>query len=152
GKLVVYDPPEGDLRGAWRTFLTAMLSLAEVQSYCRMSDDRLAVIPVMRKGDELGLFILNPTRKAISADIIFPCNVEVSDLAATLSASPSAAAAGAAPAANRFSLDVPPCGILPIGVRGLGGQLQSQNQSQNQNQSQFSSQAQGPSSERPAWS
>ncbi|HUP57101.1 MAG TPA: DUF4350 domain-containing protein [Bdellovibrionota bacterium] len=126
GKLVVYDPPEGmllaserDLRGAWRTFLTAMLSLAEVQSYCRMSDDRLAVIPVRRKGSELGLFILNPTRRPISADIIFPTNVEVTDLAAALAAGTGAAPPQAPPAAHRFSLDVPPCGILPLGVKGL---------------------------------
>jgi hypothetical protein len=128
GKVIVYDPPEGvvlsgekDIRGAWRTFLTAMLSLAEVQAYCRLSDDRLSVIPVKRKGNELGLFVMNPTRRPIAADIIFPCDVEVTDLASTLAAGPGSTVPknSETTAANRFSLDVPPCGILPLGVKGL---------------------------------
>ncbi|MGK5083360.1 hypothetical protein WDW37_08630 [Bdellovibrionota bacterium FG-1] len=131
GKLIIYDLPEnlsmsGETLSSWRTFLTAILSVAEVQSYCRMSDSRLAMIPLEKKGQGLGLFILNSTRRAVSADILFPEDVVVSDLAVALASAQwdgsglnRAAQVEAAPA-SRFSLDVPPCGILPLAVDGLG--------------------------------
>lgn len=127
GKLIIYDLPEnlsmaGEALSSWQTFLTAILSVAEVQGYCRMSDSRLAIIPLEKKGQGLGLFVLNGTRRPVAADIIFQEDVSVSDLAMALagSAHGRGAAGRAKPTpASRFSLDVPPCGILPLAVDGL---------------------------------
>ena len=124
GKLIVYDVPlrggkVEDLRSAAQSFLAAVLSLAEVQGYCRLSDDRLTVIPVRRPSNELGLFILNPTRRTLTADVIFPTEVEVTDMALAIQKTDPSASSKPASVAARFALDVPPCGILPLGVRGL---------------------------------
>jgi hypothetical protein len=127
GKLVVYDLPEnlsmaGEALSSWQTFLTAVLSVAEVQGYCRLSDSRLGVIPLEMRGRGLGLFVLNGTRRPVSADILFQEDVSVSDLARTLAAAhgPHVSTASRPAPANRFSLDVPPCGVLPLAVDGAG--------------------------------
>ena len=126
GKLIIYDLPEnlsmaGEALSSWQTFLTAVLSVAEVQGYCRLSDSRLSVIPLEKKGRGLGLFVLNGTRRPVSADILFQEDVTVSDLARALSSQhgPSAPNAARPAPASRFSLDVPPCGILPLAVDGM---------------------------------
>jgi hypothetical protein len=128
GKLIIYDLPEnlsmaGEALSSWQTFLTAVLSVSEVQGYCRMSDSRLGLIPLEKKGQGLGLFVLNSTRRPVAADIIFQEEVSVSDLAVALSqGGQNSAAAKARPRptpASRFSLDVPPCGILPLAVDGI---------------------------------
>ncbi len=124
GKLVVYDAMTeyGDSRGdsaqQWQHFLTSILSLAEIQAYCRLSDSRLGVIPLERQGKGLGLFVLNPTGRAVAADIIFPSEVEVSDLALALSSrrASSQHGDGARLPASRFALEVPPSGILSLSV------------------------------------
>ena len=120
GKLIIYDLPENlpmnaESATSWQTFLTAILSVAEVQGYCRLSDGRLGIIPLEKRGGGLGLFVMNDARKQVTADIVFPLEVEVSDLAVSLSAKKS----GPRPIpSNRFSLEVPPCGILPLAVDG----------------------------------
>jgi hypothetical protein len=138
GKIIVFDLPgsqsgtvsvlHGETLSAWQTFLTAVLSVAEVQGYCRVSDSRLSVIPLQLKGSGLGLFVLNGTRRQVTADLIFPGEVSVSDLAQALEARARAEAGAPAstPAegplpASRLPLEVPPCGILPLAVDGLGG-------------------------------
>ena len=123
GKLIVYDLPEGatfqkESLAAWQTFLTAILSVAEVQGYCRLSDSRLAVIPMEKRGGGLGVFVLNGSRRQVSGDLIFAGSVSVSDLAVALSA--QAGHGGGSTPANRFSLEVPPCGIFPLAVDGIG--------------------------------
>lgn len=123
GKLIIYDMPEGigfqkESLASWQTFLTAILSVAEVQSYCRLSDGRLAVVPMEKRGGGLGVFVLNGSRRKVSGDLIFAGAVTVSDLAVALSA--QAGRGGGSTPANRFSLEVPPCGIFPLAVDGLG--------------------------------
>jgi hypothetical protein len=124
GKLVVYDAGE-DLQGRggslerWQHFLTSILSLAEIQAYCRLSDSRLNLIPLERQGKGLGLFILNPTGRSVTADIVFPNEVEVSDLALALNSRASRRTEhgdGARLPAARFALEVPPSGILSLSV------------------------------------
>ncbi len=154
GKLVVYEVPQAGVANAdqWKNFLTSMISLAEIQPHCRLSDSRLDAIPLEitsetasrfggqmggdSKGTFLGLFILNPSPRPVTADILFPTDVEVSDLATALStssrsetATAHAQAQGQKPAqvqdrpreslpAHRFSLEVPPCGVLSLCVEG----------------------------------
>ncbi|MCM2278219.1 MAG: DUF4350 domain-containing protein [Oligoflexia bacterium] len=132
GKLIVHELPGGisnsqEELAAWQTFLTALLSLAEIEGYCKVSDSRLAVIPMERKGRELGIFVMNGTRRAVSGDVVFGGKVVVSDLAVAISATsqglaPASGPGSASPSSvpsNRFSLDVPPCGFLPLAVNGL---------------------------------
>ncbi len=135
GKWVLYDVPDsasakGEMLAAWQRFLSSILSLAEIEAYCKLSDSRLFVVPFERKDDSLAVFILNGTRRAVTADLIFSKNVRIGDLGVTFSSNsyeseriPSAAKnreeASPVESASRFSLDVPPLGILPLTVEGL---------------------------------
>lgn len=135
GKLVLYDLPEGgDASVSWKQFVGALLGVANVEPYCQVADGRLSVVPLRRRQDDLALFVLNPFRRTVSADIWFPSEVRVSDLAQGLPQQHEAATSSLtvgevdftdiAPPATRFSLDVPAHGILPLGIRGGGGDAQ----------------------------
>jgi hypothetical protein len=129
GQVVLYDIPEtdptADLSGReWEAFLSAMLALAEVQEPCRVSDSRLMLIPLERQDRSVGLFVLNGTLRRVSGDILFANSVTVSDLATEVTSAQRGIVSepGDRPtaAARRFSLDVPPCGILPLAVDRVG--------------------------------
>lgn len=131
GQIVLYDMPsdlklEGQALEDWRTFMRAMFSLAQVQPICSITDGRLNVIPLTRKNGGLGVFVLNGTGRSVSADLVFSTDVTVSDLALSLAARDGAAASNEpverpkVKPSNRFSLDVPPCGVLPIAADGVG--------------------------------
>lgn len=137
GKLVVYDVPDrfslkGEHISAWQTFLTAILSLSEIESLCKVSDSRLSVIPIERNQTNLAVFILNGTRRQIVADIFFPTDVQIEDLGAVLSRAATKLSSqgksrallesenhSVTPRANRYTLEVPPFGVLPLAVEGL---------------------------------
>jgi len=131
GKLVVYDLPDslsfkGEPAAAWQQFLTSILSLAEVESHCRLTDSRLLVVPFERKKEGLAVFVLNGTRRPVTADILFPTDVEIGDLGNALSkgnfdheAVPKSSSSAPAEKDHRFSLEVPPLGVLPLAVDGL---------------------------------
>ena len=93
-----------------------------------------------RREGGLGLFVLNGTGRSVSADLLFPVDVTVSDLASAIHSkqkafeSPlatleQALAEKRVPGAislnddraqsQRFHLEVPPSGVLPIAVDGL---------------------------------
>lgn len=121
GKLIVYEVPEFAASGGklqahagWQTFLTSVLSVAEVKSYCSVSNSRLNVIPMEKKNGGFGLFILNGSNRPIAGDLQFGGDVIVSDLAASFTGDRSNQA-NAVPS-NRFALEVPPCGILPVAI------------------------------------
>lgn len=124
GKLIVYDLPEGvaargEALSSWQTFLASVLSVAGLQSYCNVSDGRLKVIPLEKSGGGLGLFILNGTGRPVAADLLFQGEVSVSDLSLSFVNERAQDRPDVVPA-NRFALEVPPCGILPIAVDGIG--------------------------------
>jgi hypothetical protein len=126
GKMIVYDVPgdfltKGEPLSSWQSFLNAVLMIAEIENYCRMSDSRLTVIPFERKDHSLAVFVLNGTRRTVNADLIFPVNVQVGDLGVVLSEKQEVIRADVEPMAqaNRFSLEVPPFGVLPLSVHGL---------------------------------
>lgn len=139
GKLIVYDVPSNssvqtEVLSSWQSFLNAVLSIAEVENYCRLSDGRLSMIPFELKGEEVGIVILNGNRRQITADLIFPNPVRIKDLGFSLAnaqaAEPLLELAGEnrsteqaleaeMPPLQKFSLEVPPFGILPLRVEGL---------------------------------
>ncbi|MGZ3697574.1 MAG: hypothetical protein ACXVCH_05730 [Bdellovibrionota bacterium] len=125
GKMIIYDLPESTATdatiGAWQAFVAAVLSVADIENYCRLSDGRLAVIPLQKRGEGLAAFVLNGTRRQVTADILFSTKVQVSDLAVALTAAPASVLdQGSLPApSTRFSLEVPPFGILPLAVDGI---------------------------------
>jgi hypothetical protein len=122
GSLLLFDLPDGDAAAnaeSWRTFLGSVLSLAEIQSHCSVSDGRLGVIPMEKRDGRLGLFIMNGTSRPVAADLMFPQEVCVSDLTASFTPNAAAQAAKMVPA-NRFALEVPPSGILPIAISDGG--------------------------------
>ncbi|MGE0615292.1 MAG: hypothetical protein AB7P04_06605 [Bacteriovoracia bacterium] len=116
-----------DASQAWTVFFKSMLALAEIEPVCRLSDHRLATIPLSRKAGEgrgTGLFVLNGSSRNVAADLIFSAPVLISDLAVILSApltqsGPPRSASAAGEPGDRFSLEVPPCGLLPLAVEGL---------------------------------
>jgi len=116
GKLVLFEVPD-KTSAPWGAFVGSMLALAEVEGHCRMSDSRLNVIPLEKPDAQLGVFILNETRRHVAADIIFPNAVAVSDFAGWFSADAAVGAAETDPVvANRFSLEAAPCGVLSLAV------------------------------------
>ena len=121
GKLILFDPPEStrteDLESV-NSFVASVLAVANLSKYCSSSDSRLNLIPLEKRDGGIGLFILNGTTRKVTADLLFDGEVTVSDLAASF-----AAARGGQEQvvpSVRFSLEVPPCGILPLAVDGLG--------------------------------
>ncbi len=125
GKLIVYDILDSaSLRGeplsAWQVFLNAILSIAEVESYCQLSDPRLKVIPLEVESDRLATFILNGSRRPVTADMVYSREVQVGDLGqALVNESHSEPEMDAVAPGHRFTLDVPPFGVLPLVVEGF---------------------------------
>lgn len=131
GKLIVYDLPEGlgrgnyapmhgELAGAWQRFLTGVMAISGVQEIShvtgRVSDPKLTLIPVAKKDGGYGIFILNGTSRPVSGDLLFAQEVLVSDLARSFSTKRGARGEAPAVPAKRFALEVPPFGVLPLGI------------------------------------
>jgi hypothetical protein len=104
----------------WKAFIDSVFSVAGIQPYCSVSDSRLSIIPLEKRGGGLGLFVLNGSRRKVAGDIIFQQPVSVSDLSVALSAveGPIGGMPAETPALPRFSLEVPACGIFPLAVDG----------------------------------
>jgi hypothetical protein len=116
GSVVVYDPPiDGDgAHSAWKSFLDSLISFSEIQPSIRFSDRRLDALTLDHSGgDGKAVFILNGTGRKIEADVFFDRSAEVVDLSLLLDGGSSVL--NSEPA-RRFHLNVPPCGILPLGV------------------------------------
>ena len=135
GKLVVYDVldqlilKDGPLL-VLQNFINTVLSIAEVENSCRLGDSRLCQVTFEQKNHGIAVFVLNGSRRQVSADLLFKHNVRISDLGSVFS-SQSASLAQSPPVedahppvepANRFSLDVPPFGVLPLSIEGLSFQ------------------------------
>ncbi len=125
GKLIVYDTLDttslkGEPLSAWQVFLNAILSIAEIENYCQLSDPRLKVIPLEVEGDRLATFILNGSRRPVTADMVYSREVQVGDLGqALVNDSQSEPNLDAVAPGHRFTLDVPPFGVLPLVVEGF---------------------------------
>ncbi len=133
GRLVIYDAlsslsTQGEPLASWRTFVQAILSIAEVDRFCTASHDQLSIIPLEREGDSLAIFILNPCRMKLTVDLTFSSDVRVKDLGVILSRKKGAALSSSLvlPAedqdqvcAKQFSIEIPPLGVLPLLVEGV---------------------------------
>ncbi len=131
GRLIVYELPENispsmiaerqpipsESLAAWQAFLTSILAVAGVQPLCNTSDGRLRTIALEKRDGGVGLFVMNGTGRAVAGDLFFPNQVSVSDLMVREKRTERVAPA------NRFALEVPPRGVLPISVDGLSSQL-----------------------------
>ena len=113
GKLILFEMPDNVGEGQLETFVTASLAVAEVEIQCALSERRAEFIPLSRRDQGYALFLLNGTRQKVVSDLIFSQDVSVSDLAASLT---TANKPTQALPANRFSLEIPICGILPLAV------------------------------------
>lgn len=123
GQVVLYEVPENaassDSHRSWQIFAESILSMAGVESQCSISDSRLKLMLLTKPSSDQALFIMNSSNRAVTADIIFTGEVTVSDLAGSFGSEKNQGATSTA-RANRFSLEVPPFGILPLSVEGLG--------------------------------
>ncbi len=125
GKLVVYDVPEsafltGEPLVSCQNFLNTILSISEIETYCKLSNNGLFMIPFEKKRGDLAIFVLNGTKTHVPSDIIFSTPVQISDLGlAFLDGVSASGSEEKVLPANRFSLEVPPYGVLPLTVEGL---------------------------------
>ncbi len=112
-----------------KVFVSRLLGmgLKSTARWCTFSDSRLKIVTLSARDTtrhRTALFVLNPTGQAIKADMLFIRNVKVGDLASTLTSDTpfgtiSKVSDELKPqggAGRRFSLDVPPCGILPLWI------------------------------------
>jgi len=129
GKIVVYDLPETELGASseftvrWKQFVEGTLSLADVHVPCQIGDPRISTVALQNDlgmDSELALFVLNSSSRVVTADLHFSKQVTVRDFAATMKARIEGArgieAPPAADPANRFTLEIPPSGILPLSI------------------------------------
>ncbi|MFZ9595728.1 MAG: hypothetical protein ACO3A2_06575 [Bdellovibrionia bacterium] len=147
-KLIIYDPlrstsvtsplensklsnppskPSQSL-SALQTFIDSVIAVSDLNTFYRLSDGRLMVIPFEKKSGGLALFVLNSTQRQVSADVMFPSDVQIEDLGISLAGSdsdlelfkephPTAESLDAVIAVtHRFSIDVPAFGILSFGI------------------------------------
>ena len=118
--MVLYDLPEENLEKSelvtsWNKFVTAMISLADVEEVCRLSDSRLDYVAhkkALGQGEGTHLFVMNPTTRTISADLIFKQAVTLFDAANTEGHSKLKPM-------KQFQMTVPPRGVVPLIVQGL---------------------------------
>ncbi len=126
GKIVVFEPTTH--ASEWKQFVASMLSLSQATPEMGVSDPRIDLVCLKRGlqsgSGRAGVFIFNATRTSIAAEVRFENEVTVADLSAVLSR--ETARAPQEPdddqnaESNRFELEAPPCGVLPISVAGLG--------------------------------
>ena len=128
GRLIVFDSgttstaeQESALGSPLAVFTQAILSLSEIDPYCRLSDSRLESLTLKNRSGDLAVFVMNVGRRAVTADILFPMSVEVQDLAIVFSAAPQEASQPETRVepSSRFSLEAPPFGVLPLAVSGM---------------------------------
>lgn len=117
GKVIVYDLQSAN--GDWSPFVSSLLGLAGVQTHCSISDSRVQTLWLEKERGGVGMFVLNATNQPLTADIQFSNEVSISDLASSLWAHP-ANRDSSTTLSSRFSLEVPPFGVLPMSVDGLG--------------------------------
>lgn len=121
GKLLIYDIPDAALTQElnspeWQSFVESILSVADIQSECQVSDGRISLVPLERTDRSIGLFVLNASRRPVAVDLIFGVNVSIADLTAETKGSRE----DRIPPAKRFALEVPSCGVLPLAVDRVG--------------------------------
>lgn len=119
GYLVAYDLPlEGksqiEVEEDWQRFSEALLALSQLEKYCQVGDRRLMTIRHTRSDGGEAVFILNGTDQSVSTDMIFPCEVEISNLMAVLNGEPIKKEG--AHRTSRFKVDIPPFGVLPFAI------------------------------------
>ncbi|MFN7685370.1 MAG: hypothetical protein ACK5QT_08165 [Oligoflexia bacterium] len=120
GKLVIYDShalEKAESTESAQQFVHALLGLAAIKNPCATSDSRLEVIALERRGGGRGVFVLNPSSRAVEADLLFPNEVRVGDLGTQLgnTLEDSNESKDVIPS-QRFHLAAPPCGVLPLEV------------------------------------
>lgn len=128
GKFSIYEPT--NQASDWKRFVASMLSLSHATPEMGVNDPRIDLV-CLKRGLEsgsgsAGLFIFNGSRSAVTTEIRFENDVFIDDLSAVLSRerkkerAHSDAERSSENEANRFELEAPPCGVLPISVSGLG--------------------------------
>jgi hypothetical protein len=92
-----------------------MMGLAAIKNPCTMTDPRLQVIGLEKRGGGRGIFILNSQPRVLDSDVTFPNEVVIEDLGQQLQESASAGESSGF-SSQRFHLEIPPCGVLPLQV------------------------------------
>jgi hypothetical protein len=121
GKIVVYEPAAS--AADWKRFVASMLSLSQATPEMGVNDPRVDLVCLKRgleSGGRAGLFVFNGSRAKVATEIRFENEVIISDLSSILSHEVAPVEEEVGAESNRFELETPPCGILPLAVIGLG--------------------------------
>jgi len=124
GKVILVEMPDegrvakagGSSTPLWQKFLTAVLSLSEIEKHCRTTDPSLVVLPLEIRNGSRAAFVLNSGLRPTSTELVFSSEVKIADLAAVLTGV-NDANAGTAVASHRFAIEIPPCGVMALSVQ-----------------------------------
>lgn len=116
GQWVLWDG--NDQSTDWQRFLNSILGLSKIHRDVRWSDPHADLVQLDRGGGKAGVFVFNGTRKTLAVELTFEYEVGIGDLATILSEKTHASEDEAH--AKKFEIEVPPCGVLPFAVSGLG--------------------------------
>lgn len=121
GRLIVYEPTADQAN--WKKFIRSMVQLGHAAPDATISDPRIQLIQLNRGPGMAGIFLFNGMRSTVGSEIRFQHEVSLSDLATILTTRADSVGGlndQSAADSNHFELEVPPCGVLPIAVSGLG--------------------------------
>ena len=116
GNWVLWDGE--DSKTDWNRFLNSIYGLAKVHRDVRWSDSNIDLVQLSRGGGKAGVFVFNGTRKTLNVELQFEYEVGIGDLASILSEKTTKYEDEAH--AKKFEIEVPPCGVLPFAVSGMG--------------------------------
>jgi hypothetical protein len=89
GTVILYDVSDTKNHSDWKNFARSILSITEIEKYCHANDSRLSLLCFEEKSSQntgssgmnrLIIFILNPTRKEITTDLLFSSNVQMTGI------------------------------------------------------------------------
>jgi len=117
GKWVSYLPSQAG-SAPQTQFLTAILAIADLESKISLSatkNSKASFFALAKRDGGQGLFVLNGSKEKISVEIKMSEVQKIADLSTALAAPGSVEPVEA----ERLTLDIPPCGILPLSLDSL---------------------------------
>lgn len=114
GWLIVHELPKeaaAESRSEWRNLAEGLLRFAGLGPVAQVSNPRIKLIPMRRRGGGLAVFLLNESAQPAQTELSFTEEVSIGDLGASL-----LRPVDTEERARQFSLQVPAWGVLPLAV------------------------------------
>lgn len=114
GWLIVHELPKeaaAESRSEWRNLAEGLLRFAGLGPAAQVSNPRIKLIPMRRRGGGLAVFLLNESAQPAQTELSFTEEVSIGDLGQSL-----LRRVDTDERARQFSLQVPAWGVLPLAV------------------------------------